>query len=84
MKIRKYVIRNNKKNCKDMYFGGWGLSALTGEPSALWYNRDSEDVFKFSSKPDGKDYAQALIEKGYNVKIIKLKQAEWLYDGGDN
>lgn len=83
--IRKYVIRNNRKNCKDMYFGGWGLHILTGEPYPMWYNRDSEDVFKFFSKSEAKHYAKPIIEKGRKVKIVKLKRTEWVYEkGGDN
>ena len=85
MKARKYVIRNNKKNCKDMYFGGWGRFVLTYELHPLWYNRDSEDVFKFFSKSEAKEYARQLTEEGHKVKIVKLKRAEWVYEeGGDN
>lgn len=92
MKVRKYVIRNNKKTCKDMYFGGWGMLVLTedalvltGEVHPLWYNRDSEDVYKFFSKSEARDYARRLTKNDHKVKIIKLKRAERVYEkGGDN
>ena len=85
MKVRKYIIRNNKKKHKDKYFGGWGWSVKTNESRPLWYNRDSEDVFKFSSKSEAKHYAKPIIEKGYKVKIVKLKRTEWgVYEEGGN
>lgn len=85
MKVRKYkyTIRNNRKTCKDMYFGGWGQFVLTDELHPLWYNRDSKDVYKFFSKSEARYYARRLIKEGHKVKIIKLKRAEWLYDGGN-
>ena len=85
MKVRKYVIRNNEKTCKDMYFGGWGHFRPTNELKPVWYNRDLEDVYKFFSKSDAKYYARQLAKEGRKVKIVKLKRNEWVYEeGGDN
>ena len=82
MKVRKYAIRNDEENYKDLYFGGWGQFVLTGEVHPMWYNLDSEDVYKFFSKSEARNYARRLT-KGYRkVKIVKLKRTERVYEKG--
>lgn len=82
--FRKYVIRNNKKNKKDRFFACWGRLITTNETHPIWCDRRHEDVYKFFSKSEARFYARQLVEEGYKVKIIKLKRAEWIYDGGDD